>query len=168
MREDFCDGHDAMGDQVGRRQAGLVETDRMVETERLVERNELTGIGTNRGKGFQIPENSNKLKINQLSRSSENWDVTLPQTGSGVDSPTFHASLRLVLDTGASNHMSGCKVAFIELDIGVKGTMKFGNDSVVKICGRGTVLFTCHTQEHRELTGVYYIPRLQSNIISIG
>ena len=46
--------------------------------------------------------------------------------------------------------------------------MKFDDNSVVDICGRGTVLFTFHTKEHRALTRVYYIPRPRSNIISIG
>jgi len=38
----------------------------------------------------------------------------------------------------------------------------------VNIEGRGTVLFACKSGEHRALTGVYYIPLLTANIISIG
>lgn len=70
------------------------------------------------------------------------------------------------LDTGVSNHMSGCKASFTELDSNLKGSVKFGDDSVVDICGRGMVLFTCHNGEHRVLTDVYYIPRLRNNIVS--
>ena len=36
------------------------------------------------------------------------------------------------------------------------------------ICGQGSVLFDGLTGEHRILTGVYYIPRLRNNIISVG
>jgi hypothetical protein len=39
---------------------------------------------------------------------------------------------------------------------------------VAKIEGCGTVLFNCKNGEHRSFAGVYYIPRLTSNIISIG
>lgn len=72
------------------------------------------------------------------------------------------------LDTGASNHMSGCQASFAEMDEGVTGSVKFGDSSLVQIHGRGTVMFTCQNGEHLALTGVYYIPRLRSNIVSIG
>lgn len=72
------------------------------------------------------------------------------------------------LDTGANNHMSGEEASFSELDRHVTGTVKFGDRSVVDIRGRGSVLFTDHAGGHRVLSGVYFIPRLKSNIISIG
>ncbi|WVZ84642.1 LOW QUALITY PROTEIN: hypothetical protein U9M48_031649 [Paspalum notatum var. saurae] len=72
------------------------------------------------------------------------------------------------LDTGASNHMIGSRAAFAELDSTVTGTVRFGDNSVVTIAGRGTVLFSCRDGGHRALTGVYFIPRLKSSIISLG
>jgi hypothetical protein len=33
----------------------------------------------------------------------------------------------------------------------------FGDNSVVEIEGRGTVVFNCKNGEHHALTGVYYI-----------
>ena len=72
------------------------------------------------------------------------------------------------LDTGVSNHMSGCKELFTDLDDGVKGTVRFDDGSLVDIQGRGKVILQCKTGEHRVLTSVSYIPRLRSNIISIG
>jgi transposase InsO family protein len=72
------------------------------------------------------------------------------------------------LDTGASNHMTGCSDKFAELDETVNGQVKFGDGNTVEICGRGSVLMQCHTGEHRVLTDVYFIPRLKSNIISLG
>jgi hypothetical protein len=72
------------------------------------------------------------------------------------------------LDTGASNHMTGDEAAFAELDKAVSGTVKFGDGSLVAIQGRGTVLFAVDGDEHRALTKVYWIPRLKSNIVSIG
>ncbi|WVZ57966.1 LOW QUALITY PROTEIN: hypothetical protein U9M48_008290 [Paspalum notatum var. saurae] len=75
---------------------------------------------------------------------------------------------RWYLDTGASNHMTGSKAAFAKLDSTVTGTVRFGDNSVVTIAGRGTVLFSCRDGSHRALTGVYFIPRLSSSIISLG
>ena len=39
---------------------------------------------------------------------------------------------------------------------------------MVKIHGCGIVLFQGLEKEHKAITDVYYIPRLQSNIISLG
>jgi len=47
------------------------------------------------------------------------------------------------LDTGASNHITGNREAFSELDTGVFGTVKFGDNSSVDIRGRGMVVFQC-------------------------
>jgi hypothetical protein len=49
---------------------------------------------------------------------------------------------------GASNHMTGIKEAFVDLDTGVIGTVRFGNSSVVQIKGCGTILFACKNGEH--------------------
>ncbi|XP_071685113.1 uncharacterized protein [Lolium perenne] len=46
------------------------------------------------------------------------------------------------LDTGASNHMTGDRAAFAELDEAVRGNVRFGDGSVVQIMGRGTIGFS--------------------------
>jgi hypothetical protein len=72
------------------------------------------------------------------------------------------------LDSGANNHMTEERVAFSELDTGVVGTVKFGDGLRVNNHGRNTVIFRCQNGEQRAFTDVYYIPKLRSNIISIG
>jgi hypothetical protein len=72
------------------------------------------------------------------------------------------------VDTGASNHMSGCSRIFTELDFSVKGIVRFGDGSVVQICGRGTVLLSCPSGKQHVLKDVYFIPKLRSNIVSLG
>lgn len=64
--------------------------------------------------------------------------------------------------------MTGSRSAFAELDTAVTGTVKFGDGSVVHIEGHGTVLFSCRSREHRGITGIYYIPWLTANIVSLG
>jgi hypothetical protein len=56
--------------------------------------------------------------------------------GSSDDGGLWH------LDKGATNHMSGSRAIFFELDRGIVGTVRFGDGSVVKIKGRGTVVFS--------------------------
>ena len=75
---------------------------------------------------------------------------------------------RWVLDTGATNHMTGAKSAFSELDSRIRGMVKFDDGSVVEIEGHGTILFVGKGDNHHKLTGVYFIPRLKANIVSLG
>lgn len=46
--------------------------------------------------------------------------------------------------------------------------MHFGDDLVAQIEGQGTVVFVCKTGETRLFSVVYFIPRLTTNIVSIG
>ena len=72
------------------------------------------------------------------------------------------------LDNGASNHMTDHREKFEKLDKVVKGEVKFGDGSLVKIEGKGSIRIACKNGETRVLHGVYYIPTLKSNIISLG
>jgi hypothetical protein len=72
------------------------------------------------------------------------------------------------LDTGGSNHMSGNEKMFSELDSSIKGTVRFGDGSIVEVRGRGSVLFSCHSGKQYVLKNVYFIPKLRSNIVSLG
>jgi hypothetical protein len=72
------------------------------------------------------------------------------------------------LDSGATNHMCSARSAFSNLDTNIMGTVSFGDGSVAKIEGRGTILFTSKDGSHHPLMGVYFIPKLTSNIISLG
>jgi transposase InsO family protein len=85
-----------------------------------------------------------------------------------LDGGGEHDPAMWILDTGATNHMTGSRSAFAELDTAVTGTVRFGDGSVVRIEGRVTVLFSCRFGEHRGIAGVYYIPRLTANIVSLG
>lgn len=72
------------------------------------------------------------------------------------------------LDNGTSNHMSGCREKFSELNESVQGQVRFGDGSTVKIDGKGSVNFKCKNGEEHTLREVYFIPTLCNNIISLG
>ncbi|XP_021985817.1 uncharacterized protein LOC110882014 [Helianthus annuus] len=72
------------------------------------------------------------------------------------------------LHNRASNHMTGNRAYFFELNERVTGKVKFGDGSCIDIRGKGLVLLEGKTGEKRLLTDVYYKPSLQSNIISLG
>lgn len=56
----------------------------------------------------------------------------------------------------------------MELTENVKGTVSFGDTSKVQIHGKGTILISLKDGTHKWITDVYYVPRLESNILSLG
>ncbi|KAI3771566.1 hypothetical protein L6452_02731 [Arctium lappa] len=67
------------------------------------------------------------------------------------------------LDNGASNHMTGVRSFFAELDENVTGQVRFGDGSNVKIAGKGSILLECRTGEQQLISEVYYIPALHNS-----
>lgn len=64
--------------------------------------------------------------------------------------------------------MIGDKTMFRDLNNSIQGYVKFGDGSKVRIEGKGSIVFQCKNGKHQVLQSVYYIPRLCSNIISLG
>jgi hypothetical protein len=77
-------------------------------------------------------------------------------------------STRWILDTGATNHMTGECSAFSKLDTKVHRTVRFDDGSVAGIEGCGTVLLQCKNGEHKALPMVYLIPCLTASIVNLG
>lgn len=64
--------------------------------------------------------------------------------------------------------MSGSRSTFLDIDTFVCGTVRFSDNSEVAIERSGTVLFEAGNGEHLPLTGVYFIPRLTTNIVNLS
>jgi hypothetical protein len=64
--------------------------------------------------------------------------------------------------------MSRYRAAFMKINTAVLSTVCFGDDSVARIKGYGTVMFVCKNGESRSFDGLYFIPRLTTNIVSVG
>ena len=56
----------------------------------------------------------------------------------------------------------------MDLNTKVKSNVCFGDNTKVKIKGKGTILFQAKDESHKVIHDVYYIPKLRSNILSIG
>ncbi|XP_076939283.1 uncharacterized protein LOC143607888 [Bidens hawaiensis] len=72
------------------------------------------------------------------------------------------------LDNGASNHMTGMKSYFSELDETFIGQVRFGDSSCVDIKGKGSITIICDDDVERIISNVYFIPNLTSNILRLG
>jgi hypothetical protein len=66
----------------------------------------------------------------------------------------------------ATNHRS--RVTFVDLDTSVQGTVWFSDDSKAEFEGCVKVQFICKNGELRTFEGVYFIPKLTANIMSMG
>nr|GEW85952.1 zinc finger, CCHC-type [Tanacetum cinerariifolium] len=53
------------------------------------------------------------------------------------------------LDNGASNHMTGIRTHFKEIDGKISGRVRFGDGSYVEIKGRGSILLECKNKEQK-------------------
>jgi len=71
------------------------------------------------------------------------------------------------LDSGCSNHMSGNKLWFTELDEKFRHSVKLGNNSRMAVMGKGCVKLKVAGAIQR-IDEVYYIPELRNNLLSIG
>ncbi|GKB80072.1 zinc finger, CCHC-type containing protein [Tanacetum coccineum] len=72
------------------------------------------------------------------------------------------------LDNGASNHMTGVREHFKDLDEDVSGKVRFGDGSYIEIKGKGSIVIECDDKKQRIISQVYYIPDLKSNLFSLG
>lgn len=72
------------------------------------------------------------------------------------------------LDNGASNHMTGNRSYFKTINESITGKVRFGDDSCIDIKGKGSILFCSKDGAKKVIADVYYIPKLKSNIISLG
>lgn len=64
--------------------------------------------------------------------------------------------------------MTGNLGYFSTLDHRITGKVKFEDDSRIDIKGKGSIFFKTKNGERRVLSDVYFIPKLRSNIISLG
>jgi hypothetical protein len=67
------------------------------------------------------------------------------------------------LDSRCSNHMSGNKEWFSELDYQFRHIVKLGNNSKMAVMRNGNARMKVNG-----ITQVYYIPELKNNLLSMG
>lgn len=71
------------------------------------------------------------------------------------------------LDSGCSNHMTGDKSWFTNLDEKSMHTVRLGNNSKMRVQGQGSVKVILDGRSHI-IPYVYYVPDLNTNLLSLG
>ena len=72
------------------------------------------------------------------------------------------------LDSGCSNHMSGAKSSFKELDEVFKSEVTLEDDNQVQVDDKGIVAIRNSYGNVNLLHSVYFIPSLSQNLLSVG
>ncbi|KAJ9563755.1 hypothetical protein OSB04_008915 [Centaurea solstitialis] len=70
-------------------------------------------------------------------------------------------------DSGCSNHMTGNKEWFLEMDENFQQSVKLGNDTRLAVVGKGTVRLEVNGLA-QVISDVFYIPELKNNLLSVG
>lgn len=71
------------------------------------------------------------------------------------------------LDFGCSNHMSGNKNWFIDLDNNFRQNVKLGDDRRMVVEGKGSLRLQINGSV-QTITSVYYVPGLKNNLLIVG
>ena len=72
------------------------------------------------------------------------------------------------LDTIASNYMTGMKTFYHPLDGSYKRVVRFGDGYLIRYEGKGKVHINCTNGERMIFDNVFYIPKSNTNILSLG
>jgi hypothetical protein len=71
------------------------------------------------------------------------------------------------LDSGCSNHMTGNKGLFENLNTSVKAQIKLGNDNIVEVMGKGAINVITNNGK-KIIPDVYFVAGLKHYLISVG
>ena len=70
------------------------------------------------------------------------------------------------LDFGCSNHMCASECMFSSLDKTFSHIVKLGNNTSMKVMGKGAVKLTLH-EIRCTISNVYWVPELKHNLLSV-
>lgn len=72
------------------------------------------------------------------------------------------------VDSGCSNHMSGTRSMFKEIDESQRKHIRLGDNKQIQVEGKGTVVVETDHGQVRLLHNVFFIPSLAHNLLSVG
>ncbi|KAE8734772.1 hypothetical protein F3Y22_tig00000715pilonHSYRG00163 [Hibiscus syriacus] len=107
-----------------------------------------------------------RLKQEQASYAEQEYDeIKLFMTYQ--ENTTSHSNIWF-LGSGCSNHMTGVKSLFNEIDETFKQKVTLGDNKQIQVEGKGNVAVKSSSGNVKLLYDVYYIPSLSQNLLSVG
>ncbi|GKU92535.1 hypothetical protein SLEP1_g6248 [Rubroshorea leprosula] len=81
------------------------------------------------------------------------------------ETPNYHIWF---LDTRCTNHMSGKRELFVDLDESFHTKVKFVDNRTIPVIGKRRILINLKNGNHKYISNVFYIPSMKSNLLSVG
>ncbi|GAB2278278.1 hypothetical protein Dimus_039278 [Dionaea muscipula] len=72
------------------------------------------------------------------------------------------------LDTACTNHMSGSKELFTDLDETFNTTVRFADNSSIPVRGKGQIVIMQRNGDHKTISDVFFVPSMKNNLLSVG
>ncbi|XP_049936006.1 retrovirus-related Pol polyprotein from transposon TNT 1-94 [Nymphaea colorata] len=72
------------------------------------------------------------------------------------------------VDSGCSNHMTGNKSFFKDIDETIQLDVWLGDNNRISVKGKGTAIIKSETGMEKFINDVYYVPGLAQNLLSVG
>ncbi|XP_028193239.1 uncharacterized protein LOC114378836 [Glycine soja] len=148
---------------------GILEAQEM----RLNERNSQRSVEqamqaqTTKGNNYEcrsksVPRNANEAQLAQDEDSDSDKVLLMTTTNSEEDNVNLW-----YLDTGCSNHMTGHREWFVNIDDKVKSKIKFADNNSVTAEGIGKVMIQRKDGQHSFINDVLYVPNMKNNMLSL-
>ncbi|PRQ23286.1 putative RNA-directed DNA polymerase [Rosa chinensis] len=135
-------------------------------------------FGTRRGRGRGFHWSQGRDRANVYLRRSENkqFHAKFAEDNNDTEETLLMAfsamsngeQITWYLDTGCSNHMSGHKELFVELNESIRSEITFGNASRMPVKGKGKISIQLKNGMYNTISDVYYVPGLSHNLLSVG
>ncbi|XP_028236619.1 uncharacterized protein LOC114415953 [Glycine soja] len=111
----------------------------------------------------RVPRNADEAQLTQDEDFDSDKVLLMATTNSEEDNVNLW-----YLDTGCSNHMTGHREWFVNIDDKVKSKIKFADNSSVTTEGIGKVMIQRKDGQHSFINDVLYVPNMKNNLLSLG
>ncbi|XP_039140420.1 uncharacterized protein LOC120277629 [Dioscorea cayenensis subsp. rotundata] len=114
---------------------------------------------------ISISQDKKSVEVVQFAQEEDFEDHALLMVSNDKEDYNFNT---WYLDTRCTNHMIGKKELFVNLDESVQKVVKFADNSIIPVMGKGRILIQLKNGDHQFISDVFYVPGMKNNLLSMG
>ncbi|RVW55367.1 Retrovirus-related Pol polyprotein from transposon TNT 1-94 [Vitis vinifera] len=119
------------------------------------------------GRKFTNEEGSSFSKFKKINKQAVLRRKRLMKTCFMLVKVLLSKRIMCVLDSGCTNHMTGNKNIFLDMDTTINSQVKMGNGDLVNVKGKGTIGIQTKVGT-KYIRDVLLVPALEQNLLSVG